>query len=108
MEAIHRGRGVAEPGEHDDGAVGVAAPDRLEKADPVQLRHPHVRDDERGLPDALEQIQRLEAAAGLETVEPLSLEHPNQGPSDSGLVIYDEAVGGAGYDRLRIQCTGHG
>ena len=60
------------------------------------------------LADPVEDVQRLDAGAGLEAGEALRLEHPDQGPADPGLVIHDEAVGGAGHDRLRVLETGIG
>jgi len=78
VEAVDRRGGVAQAGEHDDRAVGIPPPDRFEEADPVELRHAHVGDDERGLADPLEQLQGFEPAAGLETVKALGLKHPDQ------------------------------
>ena len=52
-------------------------------------------------------LERLAAAAGLEAVESLGLEHPDQRPPDRGLVIDDETVGGAGHDRRRVRSIWH-
>ena len=57
--------------------------------------------------DPVQHVEGLDPGAGLEAGEPLCLEHPDQGPSDPGLVIHDEAVGGTGHDRLRFLGTGH-
>ena len=44
---------------------------------------------------------RIAAAAGLEAGEPLCLKHPDKRPAYAGLVVDDQAVGGARGDGLR-------
>ena len=101
VEAVHGGGRLAHAGEHDDRGVGIALAHGLEQPDAVQLGHPHVGDDQRRVADALEHAERLAAGAGLEAVESLGLEHADERATDGGLVIDDEAVGGAGHDRRR-------
>ena len=49
-----------------------------------------------------------QAAAGLEALEPLGLEHADERTPHAGLVVHDETVGGAGHDRLRVLECRHG
>ena len=46
-------------------------------------------------------LEGLAAVGGLEAMEPLAFEHPDERAPDGGLVIDDETVGGAGDERLR-------
>ena len=46
--------------------------------------------------------------AGLEALKALGLEHPDEESSHPGLVVHDEACGGAGHDRLRELACRHG
>ena len=109
VEAVHRGGRLAHAAEHDDRGVGVPGADHLEQADAVELGHAHVRDDERGLADPVEHLERLQAAAGLEARgSPGPGASASANPTDTGLVIHDEAVGGAGHDRLRVLECRHG
>ena len=108
MEAVHRGGRLADAAEHDDGGVGVPGADYLEQADPVHLGHAHVRNDERGLADLVEHLERFQAAAGLEALEALGLEHAPEKSTHTGLIIHDETLGGAGHDRLRVLECRHG
>ena len=78
VETIDGGGGFAHATEHDDGAVGEPMPHRFEEAHSVELRHPHVRDDQRGLTDLVEDLKSLSPAAGLEAVEALCLQHAGE------------------------------
>ena len=102
VQAVHRGAGLAHAAQHDDRGVGVAVAHLLEEADAVHLRHAHVGDDEGRLADAVEDASASRPRARLEALEPLRLEHADEEPADAGLVVHDEALGGAGHDRLRV------
>ena len=87
--------------------VRVTLADGLEEPDAVHLGHAHVGDDQRRLADALQHAERLAAGTGLEAVEPLRLEHAHERPAHAGLVIDDQAVGGAGHVRRRALGVRH-
>ena len=58
--------------------------------------------------DPVQHAERLQARARLVALEALRLQHPDQEPSHSRLVVHDEALGGAGHDRLRELGCLHG
>ena len=101
VQAIDGRGGLAHAGEHDDRGVRISLAQGTEQANPVELGHLHVGDDERRLPDALEHAERLAAGAGLEAGEPLCLEHPDERAPHARLVIDDQAVSGAGHHGRR-------
>jgi hypothetical protein len=78
VETLDGGGGFAHATQHDDGAVGEPVTHRFEEAHSVELRHPHVRDDQRGLTDLIEDLKSLSPAAGLEAVEALCLQHAGE------------------------------
>ncbi len=78
VETIDGGGGLTHATEHDDGAVREPMPHRLQEAHTVELRHPHIRDDQRGLTDPVEDLKSFSPAARLEAVEALSLEHAGE------------------------------
>src|SRR5215218_4232583 len=107
MEAVHRGGGLADATEHDDGAVGKAVAHRLEEAHTVELGHSHVRDDQRCLPDAIEDLESLPPATGLEAVETLGLQHACERSAHAWFIIDDETVGGADRECAGFQGVWH-
>jgi hypothetical protein len=61
----------------------------FEEAHAVELRHAHVRDDQRRFADPVEHLQSFPSAASFETVEALGLQHAGERPADTRFVIDD-------------------